>query len=69
MKEKISALIKFLAVIVGFLVVFWGVCGAYGEYFGSEGVNIAGTIAKLIVAAIGVGIAFGGVIVGKIVNR
>ena len=69
MKEKISALIKFLAVIVGFILAFWGICSAYGAYFGSEGVDIAMTISRLVIAAIGVGVAFGGVFVGNIVNR
>ncbi len=69
MREKIGALIKFLAVIIGFMLVFWGICGAYGVYFGSEGIDIASTVARLIVAVIGAGVAFGGVLVGNIVNR
>ncbi|MEE1043180.1 MAG: hypothetical protein UH854_04370 [Clostridia bacterium] len=69
MREKISAFIKFIAVIVGFLLAFWGICGAYGTYFGSEGVEIAATISRLVVAVIGAGIAFGGVVIGNIVNR
>lgn len=69
MREKISSLIKFLAVIVGFLMAFWGICGAYGVYFGSDGADIALTIGRLVIAAIGAGIAFGGVLVGNIVNR
>ena len=69
MREKISAFIKFIAVIVGFLMAFWGICGAYGVYVGSEGVEVATTISRLIVAVIGAGIAFGGVLIGNIVNR
>mgnify|MGYP003293773861 CR=1 FL=1 len=69
MREKISSLIKFLAVIVGFLMAFWGVCNAYGAYFGSAGVNVALTIGNLVLAAIGAGIAFGGVLIGNIINR
>jgi len=69
MREKISALIKFLTVIGGFLTAFWGICSAYNVYFGTDGVDIATTITWLIVAAIGAGVIFGGILIGNLINR
>ncbi len=69
MREKISSLIKFLAFIIGFAMAFWGICSAYDAFFGSGGVDIALAIGRLVIAAIGAGVAFGGVLIGNIINR
>ena len=72
MREKIGALIQFLAVIVAFGMVFYGVGGAYNTYFKAEAVEMASAIAKsvflLIIALIGLGVGIVGVVVGNLLK-
>lgn len=73
MKEKIGALIQFFAVVVGFILIFWGVSGAYQSYFNREDLLLAeviyNTTYHLIGVAIGAGVGIGGVIVGNILKK
>ena len=67
MKEKISSLIKFIAVIAAFVIVFYGIGHAYQTYFGAH--KAAKAIGDLIIAAAGMGIGFVGLFIGNLVNR
>lgn len=69
MREKIGALIQFLAVIAAVALLFWGICGGYQEYFGSEVVNYAKFSLRLIAAVIGAGVGIGGVIIGSLLKK
>lgn len=69
MREKLGALIQFLAVIVAFILVMWGVIGGYQEYCGSEVVAIGKVMTHLIGALVGVGIGIGGVILGSLTKK
>ena len=67
MKEKISSLIKFIAVIAAFALIFYGIGHAYQMYFGLH--KVAKAVGSLIVAAVGLGVGFVGLFVGNLVNR
>lgn len=67
MKEKISALIKYIAVIVAFALIFYGIGRAYQMYFGLHKTAMA--ISGLAIAAVGAGVGVVGMFVGKAVNR
>lgn len=69
MREKLGALIQFLAVIAAVVLLFWGICGGYQEYFGSEIVNAAKLSIRLIAAAIGAGVGVGGIVLGNLLKR
>lgn len=73
MREKTGALIQFLAVIAAFILILWGIVGAYAAYFASEDLAtsdiIYNTVFHLVGAAIGAGIGIGGVIIGNLLKR
>lgn len=73
MKEKLGALIQFLAVVVGFILIVWGISGGYQSYFNKEDLEMAeviyNTTYHLIGAAIGAGVGIGGVILGNILKK
>lgn len=67
MREKISSLIKFIAVIAGLALIYYGLCGAYQQFFGVN--NTAKAITDIIIAAVGVGVGVVGFYIGNLVNR
>ena len=67
MKETISSLIKFIAVIAAFALIFYGIGHAYQMYFGLD--NAVKAIGSLVIAAIGLGVGFVGLFVGNLVDR
>lgn len=73
MREKIGALIQFLAVVISFGMIVYGVCGAYNTYFKAEEVEMAAAVAQsivlLIIAVVGLGIGVVGVVVGNLMKR
>ena len=73
MREKIGALIQFLAVIASFGMIIYGVCGAYNTYFKAEEVEMAAAIAQsvglLIIAVVGLAVGVVGVVVGNLMKR
>lgn len=73
MREKLGALMQFLAVIIAFILMFWGIGGAYQAYFGNQDLAtakaVANAIVYLIYAVIGVGIGVGGVVVGNLLKK
>ena len=73
MKEKIGSLIQFLAVVIGFILLVWGIAGAYQSWFNKEDLEMAEVIYNtsyhLIGAAIGAGVSIGGVIFGNVLKK
>ncbi len=69
MREKIGALIQFLAVVTMALTVWWGVGGAYQEYFAYEFVNVAKLSVRLIAIAVGLGVGIVGIFGGNLLKR
>ncbi len=69
MREKLGALIQFLAVIAMAILLFWGVGGAYQEYFGSEVVNAAKLSIRLIAVAVGFGVGILGIVGGNLLKK
>ena len=73
MREKIGALIQFLAVIVAFGMLLVGIGGAYNTYFKADEVEVAGAVADaivlLVVALAGAVIGVVGVVVGNLLKR
>lgn len=73
MREKTGALIQFFAVIAAFILLMFGICGAYQGYFGNEDFTTAQKIAEatfyLVFAAVGAGVGIGGVVFGDILKK
>lgn len=73
MKEKIGSLLQFLAVIIGFVLIFWGIGGAYQAYFNREEIEtvnaVYNTTKHLIGAVIGAGVGIFGVIIGNVLKK
>ena len=73
MREKIGALIQFLAVIISFAMLFLGIGGAYNEYFGADGLVNSGvilwTIIYGVIAIAGAVLGVVGVVVGNLLKR
>lgn len=73
MREKLGALIQFLAVIAAFILILFGVAGGYQGYFGNEDFTTAQRIAEasfyLVFAAVGAGVGIGGVILGNLLKK
>ena len=69
MREKMGALIQFLAIIAACVLLIWGIGGAYLEYFGAEIPKASIVSLRLIAAAIGAGFGIVGVVVGNLLKR
>ncbi len=73
MREKIGALIQFLAVVISFAMLFIGVCGAYNSYFGADGAVNSSVIFTIltfaVVAVVGVVVGVVGVLIGNLMKR
>lgn len=73
MREKIGALIQFLAVIISFAMIFAGIGGAYDTYFGAEGLVNAGvifwTLTFVVIAIVGAVVGVVGVLIGNLLKR
>lgn len=73
MREKIGALIQFLAVIISFAMIFAGIVGAYDSYFGAEGAANADvifwTVTFAVIAIVGAAIGVVGVLVGNLLKK
>lgn len=69
MREKLGALIQFLAVVAMFILIWWGVGGAYQEYFGREIINVAKLTVHLVAIAVGFGVGVVGIIGGNLLKR
>ena len=73
MREKWGAFIQFLAVIIAFGALVYGICGAYNTYFGTDEVELADAMSTVFVqlgiALAGAVIGVVGVLVGNIMKR
>jgi len=73
MREKWGAFIQFLAVIIAFAALVYGICGAYNTYFGTDEVELADAMStvfiQLGIALAGAVIGVVGVVVGNIMKR
>lgn len=69
MREKLGALIQFVAVIAMAILLFWGIGGSYQEYFGSEVVNAAKLSIRLIAIAVGFGVGILGIFGGNMLKK
>ena len=73
MREKWGAFIQFMAVIIAFGALLYGIVGAYNTYFKADdaekAVAVADSLVLLGIALGGAVIGVAGVIVGNILKR
>ncbi len=69
MREKIGALIQFLAVVIAFAMLFAGIGGAYNTFFKGVGDVAMWTTIFIGIAAVGLAIGIIGVIIGNLLKK
>ena len=69
MREKIGALIQFLAVVISFAMIFAGIGGAYNTFFKAEGDVVMWTTIFFVVAVVGLAVGIVGIIVGNLLKK
>ena len=69
MREKIGALIQFLAVVIAFAMMFAGIGGAYNSFFKGEGDVAMWTTMFIVIAVVGLAVGIVGILIGNLLKK